>query len=45
MVACGAGGDRGAFVLHPDVQRIVICDIEPGSKIRGPMFAKENTAW
>src|SRR5262249_55602948 len=29
VVACGAGVTAGCFVLHPDVRRIVICDIEP----------------
>ena len=29
VVACGAGVTAGTFVLHPDVKRIVICDIEP----------------
>lgn len=29
VVGCGAGVTAGAFVLHPDVERIVICEIEP----------------
>jgi spermidine synthase len=29
VVGCGAGVTAGCFVLHPDVQRIVICEIEP----------------
>ncbi len=29
IVGCGAGVTAGTFVLHPSVQRIVICDIEP----------------
>ncbi|MBI4664354.1 MAG: fused MFS/spermidine synthase [Verrucomicrobia bacterium] len=43
VVACGAGVTAGTFVLHPDVKRIVICDIEPlVPKFVAPMFAKEN---
>jgi spermidine synthase len=43
VVACGAGVTAGAFVLHPDVKRIVICDIEPlVPKVVTPMFGKEN---
>jgi spermidine synthase len=29
VVGCGAGVTAGAFVQYPDVQRIVICEIEP----------------
>jgi spermidine synthase len=29
VVGCGAGVTAGTFVLHPDVERIVICEIEP----------------
>jgi spermidine synthase len=43
VVACGAGVTAGCFVLHPDVKRIVICDIEPlVPTIVTPMFAAEN---
>jgi spermidine synthase len=43
VVACGAGVTAGTFVLHPDVKRIVICDIEPlVPKTVTPMFNKEN---
>ena len=43
VVACGAGVTAGSFVVHPEVKRIVICDIEPlVPKIVAPMFAKEN---
>jgi spermidine synthase len=43
VVACGAGVTAGTFVLHPDVKRIVICDIEPlVPTIVTPMFGKEN---
>ncbi len=43
VVACGAGVTAGTFVLHPDVQRVVICDIEPlvPTKVT-PMFGEEN---
>jgi spermidine synthase len=43
VVACGAGVTAGTFVLHPDVKRIVICDIEPLVPTTvTPMFGKEN---
>jgi spermidine synthase len=43
IVGCGAGVTAGTFVLHPDIQRIVICDIEPlVPKHVAPRFAKEN---
>ncbi|MHC4401470.1 MAG: fused MFS/spermidine synthase, partial [Planctomycetota bacterium] len=29
VVGCGAGATAGSFVLHPEVERIVICEIEP----------------
>jgi spermidine synthase len=43
VVACGAGITAGCFVLHPDVKRIVICDIEPlVPKVVTPMFGPQN---
>jgi spermidine synthase len=43
VVACGAGVTAGSFLLHPEVKRIVICDIEPlVPKTVTPMFGKEN---
>ena len=43
VVACGAGITAGSFVLHPDVKRVVICDIEPlVPTIVAPMFGTEN---
>jgi len=43
VVACGAGVTAGTFVLHPDVKRIVICDIEPlVPTMVTPMFGTEN---
>jgi spermidine synthase len=29
IVGCGAGVTSGSFVLHPSIERIVICEIEP----------------
>jgi spermidine synthase len=29
VVGCGAGVTAGSFVLHPSIERIVICEIEP----------------
>jgi spermidine synthase len=29
VVGCGAGVTAGSFVLHPDVERVLICEIEP----------------
>lgn len=29
IVGCGAGVTAGSFLLHPTVERVVICDIEP----------------
>ncbi len=43
VVACGAGVTAGTFVLHPDVKRLVICDIEPlVPTVVTPMFGNEN---
>ena len=43
VVACGAGITAGSFVVHPDVKRVVICDIEPlVPTIVAPMFGTEN---
>jgi spermidine synthase len=43
VVACGAGITAGSFVIHPDVRRIVICDIEPLVPTTvTPMFGREN---
>jgi spermidine synthase len=43
VVACGAGVTAGSFVVHPEVKRIVICDIEPlVPKYVAPMFKYEN---
>ena len=43
VVACGAGVTAGSFIVHPEVKRIVICDIEPVVPTYvAPFFAKEN---
>jgi spermidine synthase len=43
VVACGAGVTAGSFVVHPDVKRIVICDIEPlVPTVVTPRFGEEN---
>jgi spermidine synthase len=43
VVACGAGVTAGSFVVHPEVRRIVICDIEPLVPTTvTPMFGPEN---
>jgi spermidine synthase len=43
VVGCGAGVTAGVFVLYPDVQRIVLCEIEPLiPKIAADFFGKEN---
>jgi spermidine synthase len=43
IVGFGAGITAGTFVLHPDVERIVICEIEPLiPKMVSPYFVKEN---
>jgi spermidine synthase len=43
VVGFGAGVTAGSFVLYPEVERIVICEIEPliPAKV-GPHFRKEN---
>jgi spermidine synthase len=43
IVGCGAGVTAGTFVVHPSIERIVICDIEPlipGVVAR--FFSREN---
>ena len=43
VIACGAGVTAGSFMVYPNVQRIVICDIEPlVPKVVTPMFGPEN---
>jgi len=43
IVGFGAGVTAGSFVLHPSVERIVICEIEPLiPRMVGAFFGKEN---
>ncbi len=43
VVGCGAGVTAGTFVVHPEVQRILICELEPlVPPASGRYFAKEN---
>jgi spermidine synthase len=43
IVGFGAGVTAGSFVLYPEVERIVICEIEPlVPKASGEHFAPEN---
>jgi spermidine synthase len=43
VVGCGAGVTAGAFVTHPEVQRILICELEPRvPEASAQHFAKEN---
>jgi spermidine synthase len=43
VVGCGAGVTAGTFVLHPDVERIVLCEIEPLiPQVAAGFFSNEN---
>ncbi len=43
IVGFGAGVTAGSFVLHPEIERIVICEIEPlVPRVSGEHFAAEN---
>lgn len=43
VVGCGAGVTAGSFVVHPDVRRIVLCELEPLiPKVVAEHFGKEN---
>lgn len=43
VVGCGAGVTAGCFVLHPTIERIVICEIEPLiPRVVAEHFAAEN---
>jgi len=43
VVGCGAGVTAGSFVVHPEVERIVICEIEPLiPQVVARHFAREN---
>ena len=43
VVGCGAGVTAGAFVVHPEVEHITICEIEPRiPPATAKYFAREN---
>jgi spermidine synthase len=43
VVGCGAGVTAGSFMVHPGIQRVVICEIEPLiPRVVATNFAKEN---
>jgi spermidine synthase len=43
VVGCGAGVTAGCLTIHPEMQRIVICEIEPSiPPAAGKYFEKEN---
>lgn len=43
VVGCGAGVTAGTFVVHPEVQRILICELEPlVPPASARHFGKEN---
>ena len=43
IIGCGAGVTAGSFVVHPDIEKIVICEIEPLiPRVVAQFFGKEN---
>jgi spermidine synthase len=43
VVGCGAGITAGTFLVYPEIERVVICEIEPLiPKVVANYFAKEN---
>jgi len=43
VVGCGAGVTAGSFLLHPEIERIVVCEIEPGiPSAAARYFGREN---
>jgi spermidine synthase len=43
IVGCGAGVTAGSFVVHPGIERIVICELEPLiPKVVARYFSEEN---
>lgn len=43
IVGCGAGITAGTFVLHPGIERIVICELEPlVPKVVARFFSEQN---
>lgn len=45
VVACGAGVTAGTFVTHPELKRLMVCDIERlVPQFVAPLFERENQA-
>ncbi len=43
VVGCGAGVTAGSFLLHPDVEKITVCEIEPLiPRVVAQFFGNEN---
>jgi len=43
IVGCGAGVTAGSFIVHPDVEKIVICELEPLiPQVVAKYFSREN---
>jgi spermidine synthase len=43
VVGCGAGVTAGSFLVHPSVERVVICEIEPLiPRVVAQFFGQEN---
>src|SRR5262249_49707473 len=43
IVGCGAGVTAGSFLLHPSIERIVVCELEPlVPHVVATYFGKEN---
>jgi spermidine synthase len=43
VVGCGAGVTAGSFLVHPDVEKVVICEIEPlVPQVVAKYFAAQN---
>jgi spermidine synthase len=43
IVGCGAGVTSGTFLVHPSIERVVICELEPlVPQVVAEYFSKEN---
>src|SRR5207244_3721749 len=43
IVGCGAGVTAGTFVVHPGIERIVVCELEPLiPQFVAPYFGEQN---
>lgn len=43
IVGCGAGVTSGSFLVHPSIERVVICELEPlVPQVVAEYFGKEN---